>query len=301
MTIRAIGRFAALLFAASVSATTHAQLSAAASWATEVETRYNYTPDLTYVTENNVELKLDVYSRRDVQSPQPTLVFMHGGFWVAGSKDSQTLNILPWLEKGWNVVVVGYRLGGVAPAPAAVVDTFCALRWVGTNAAMYNVDTTKIVASGQSAGGHLALALGMMGDQGFDKNCPAGTTPKVAAVINWFGVTDVVDVISGPNKNATPLRWFGTMAEADAIALAKQLSPLQYVRNDLPPILTIQGDADMVVPYAHGIALDEALDKTNVRHEHLTIPGGGHGRFTAAERAKIYTTINAFLKTNNIE
>ncbi len=301
MTIRAIGRLAAVLFAVSVSATVQAQLSAAASWAAEVESRYNFAPDLTYVTENNTELKLDVYSRRDVQTPQPTLIFMHGGFWVAGSKDSQTLNILPWLEKGWNVVVVGYRLGGVAPAPAAVVDTFCALRWAGTNAAMYNIDTNKIVASGQSAGGHLALTLGMMSDQGYDKNCPAGTTPKVAAVINWFGVTDVADVIAGPNKNATPLRWFGNMAEADAVALAKQLSPMSYVRDDLPPILTIQGDADMVVPYAHGIALDTALDNTNVNHEHLTIPGGGHGRFTAAERATIYTTINAFLKTNNIE
>jgi acetyl esterase/lipase len=301
MTIRAIGRLAAVLFAVSVSATVQAQLSAAASWAAEVESRYNFAPDLTYVTENNTELKLDVYSRRDVQTPQPTLIFMHGGFWVAGSKDSQTLNILPWLEKGWNVVVVGYRLGGVAPAPAAVVDTFCALRWAGTNAAMYNIDTNKIVASGQSAGGHLALTLGMMSEQGYDKNCPAGTTPKVAAVINWFGVTDVADVIAGPNKNATPLRWFGNMAEADAVALAKQLSPMSHVRNDLPPILTIQGDADMVVPYAHGIALDTALDNTNVKHEHLTIPGGGHGRFTAAERAKIYTTINAFLKTNGIE
>ncbi len=301
MTIRAIGRLAAVLFAVSVSATVQAQLSAAASWAAEVESRYNFAPDLTYVTENNTELKLDVYSRRDVQTPQPTLIFMHGGFWVAGSKDSQTLNILPWLEKGWNVVVVGYRLGGVAPAPAAVLDTFCALRWAGTNAAMYNIDTNKIVASGQSAGGHLALTLGMMSEQGYDKNCPAGTTPKVAAVINWFGVTDVADVIAGPNKNATPLRWFGNMAEADAVALAKQLSPMSYVGDDLPPILTIQGDADMVVPYAHGIALDTALDNTNVNHEHLTIPGGGHGRFTAAERAKIYTTINAFLKTNGIE
>ena len=301
MTIRAIGRLAAVLFAVSVSATVQAQLSAAASWAAEVESRYNFAPDLTYVTENNTELKLDVYSRRDVQTPQPTLIFMHGGFWVAGSKDSQTLNILPWLEKGWNVVVVGYRLGGVAPAPAAVVDTFCALRWAGTNAAMYNIDANKIVASGQSAGGHLALTLGMMSEQGYDKNCPPGTTPKVAAVINWFGVTDVADVIAGPNKNATPLRWFGNMAEADAVALAKQLSPMSHVRNDLPPILTIQGDADMVVPYAHGIALDTALDNTNVNHEHLTIPGGGHGRFTAAERATIYTTINAFLKTNNIE
>jgi acetyl esterase/lipase len=302
MTIRTLGQLAAAMLVTGLFAVTaHAQLAPPATWAAEVETHYNYTPDVTYVTENSVELKLDIYSRRDVQTPQPTLVFMHGGFWVAGSKDSQTLAIVPWLEKGWNVVVVGYRLGAVAPAPAAVVDTFCALRFVGTNAKMYNIDTSKIVASGQSAGGHLALSLGMMGDQGYDKNCPAGTTPQVAAVINWFGVTDVVDVISGPNKNETPLRWFGSMPATEAVALAKQLSPLSHVRNDLPPILTIQGDADTVVPYAQGLALDAALANTNVQHELLTIAGGGHGRFTAAERAKIYTTINAFLTTSGIE
>lgn len=278
-----------------------AQLSPAAQWATEAETHYNYAPNTTYLSENGVQLRLDMYSRRDVTTPQPTLIFFHGGFWVAGSKDSQTLGILPWLEKGWNVAVVGYRLGGVAPAPAAVVDAFCALRWLGTNAAMYNIDPAKIVASGQSAGGHLALTLGMLDEAGFDANCPEGTTPRVAAVINWFGVTDVVDVISGPNRNETPASWFGGMNEEEAVALAKRLSPMQYVRDGLPPILSIQGDADNVVPYNHGVMLHEALAKTNTPNQFLTIPGGGHGRFTAGERATIYETINAFLQQHDIE
>jgi acetyl esterase/lipase len=306
MSIRTIGKLAAAMLSTTLLSTllinvAQAQLSVSASWAASVETRYSYTPDVVYVTENKVEMKLDIYSRRDVQTPQPTLVFMHGGFWVVGSKDSQTLNILPWLEKGWNVVVVGYRLGDVAPAPAAVVDTFCALRFVGANAAKYNIDPNKIVASGQSAGGHLALTLGMMSNESYDKGCPAGQTPKVAAVINWFGVADVGDVIDGPHKSDTALRWFGKMALPDAVTLAKQLSPLNFVRNDLPPILTIQGDADMVVPYAQGVALDAALAKTNTKHEFLTIPGGGHGRFTEQERMKIYETVNAFLKKNGIE
>jgi acetyl esterase/lipase len=278
-----------------------AQLSPSAQWAVEAETRYNYAPDTLYVTENGVELKLDVYSRRDVTTPQPTLIFFHGGFWVAGSKDSQTLNIMPWLEKGWNVVVVGYRLGAVAPAPAAAVDAFCALRWVGANAAMYNFDTSKLVASGQSAGGHLALTLGMLNEGGFDANCPAGETPRVAAVINWFGVTNVADVISGPNRNETPARWFGSMAQADAVALAQKLSPTQYVRDDLPPILTIQGDADAVVPYQHGVMLHDALARTNTKNLLLTIPGGGHGRFTANERTMIYEVINTFLEQHGLE
>jgi acetyl esterase/lipase len=278
-----------------------AQLSPSLQWAAEVEAKYNFAPDVSYQTENGTELKLDIYSRRDVTTPQPTILYFHGGFWVAGSKDTLALAVLPWLEKGWNVVGVQYRLGAVAPAPAAVVDAFCALRWIGTNAAMYNVDTSKIVASGQSAGGHLALALGMLDEAGFDANCPTGTTPKVAAVINWYGVTDVADVISGPNRNETPARWFGTMPEADAVALAQKLSPITYVRNNLPPIFSVQGDADNVVPYQHGVKLHAALAKTNTPNIFITIPGGGHGRFKANERAMIYEAINAFLKQNRIE
>lgn len=278
-----------------------AQLSPAAEWATEVETRYNVQPNVPYVTENGVEMRLDIYSRRDVDIPQPTLIFMHGGFWVAGSKDSQITALLPWLEKGWNVVNVGYRLGGVALAPAAVVDTFCALRFVGANAAMYNIDVDRIIASGQSAGGHLALALGMLDQAGFDAGCPAGATPRVAAVINWYGVTDVNDVIAGEHKAEAAARWFGDMDPAAATELAGKLSPLNYVTNDLPPILTIQGDADTVVPYAQGVALHEALKGTNVKNRLMTIPGGGHGRFTAAQRQEIYETINAFLKDAGIE
>lgn len=278
-----------------------AQLSPSALFAVEAETRYNFQPNTTYITENGVELKLDLYTRRDLTTPQPTLVFFHGGFWVAGSKDIQLTALLPWLEKGWNVVNVGYRLGGVAPAPAAAVDAFCALRWIGANAAMYNIDTTRLVASGQSAGGHLALTLGLLNEAGLDATCPAGETPRVAAVINWFGVTDVADVVSGPNFNEVPARWFAGMAEADMLALAERLSPLRYVRNGLPPVLTIQGDADPVVPYQHGVALHEALAKTDTKNLLLTIPGGGHGRFTAAERANIYEVINVFLQQNGLE
>jgi acetyl esterase/lipase len=278
-----------------------AQLSPSAQWAVEAETRYNFQPNLTYITEHGVELKLDVYSRRDVSSPQPTLVFFHGGFWVAGSKDTQLTALLPWMEKGWNVVNVGYRLGGVAPAPAAVVDAFCALRYVQANAAMFSIDTARIVAAGQSAGGHLALSTALLVDAGFDAGCPAGETPRVAAVLNWFGVTDVADVISGPNFNETPRRWFAGMDDAAALALAGQLSPLTYVRDGLPPILSIQGDADMVVPYSHGVRLHEALRLTDTPNLLLTIPGGGHGRFTANERAMIYEVINTFLKQHQIE
>ncbi|MDC0598774.1 alpha/beta hydrolase [Gammaproteobacteria bacterium] len=272
-----------------------AQLSPTAIWAVESETRYQFYPNVMYTTENGIEMQLDIYSRRDVNSPQPTLVFFHGGFWMAGSKETQLTALLPWLEMGWNVVNVEYRLGNEALAPAAVVDSFCAMRFINTEAERFNIDVNRLVTSGQSAGGHLALAMAMIpAEEGFGASCPAGEMPEVAAVINWYGVTDVTDVISGPNRSDFAAGWFGEMP--DALELAQRLSPLHNVRNGLPPILTIQGDADNVVPYQEGVDLHAALAETDVVHRLLTIPGGGHGRFSAAERRSIYETIGEFLK-----
>ena len=62
-----------------------------------------------------VDLKLDVYQKRNVNMAQPTLIYMHGGFWVAGNKEAAILSLLPWMEMG-NVVNVEYRLGAVAHA-----------------------------------------------------------------------------------------------------------------------------------------------------------------------------------------
>ena len=135
MRITPLSLFAPVLFAIGAMSPALAQLAPSAEWAAEVESRYQVSIDTPYISQGGAELAMDMYSRRDVTTPQPTLVFFHGGFWVAGSKDAQMLALLPWLEMGWNVVNVGYRLGGTAPAPAALVDAFCALRFVGTEAA----------------------------------------------------------------------------------------------------------------------------------------------------------------------
>lgn len=276
-----------------------AQLTSSAEWAAEVETRYQVNIDVPYVSQSGAQLMMDIYARRDVSTPQPTLVFFHGGFWVAGNKNTQILNLLPWLEMGWNVVNVGYRLGATAPAPAALIDSFCALRFLGTEAARFNIDVDRIVVSGQSAGGHLALSMAMIPEsEGFSAGCPEGNTPAVAAVINWFGATDVPDVIAGPNFQASAARWFDGVA--DATALATRVSPMQYVREGLPPILTIHGDADTIVPYAQGVALHRALAETSVRNQLITIPEGGHGRFTPDERILIYTAIQDFLMESGL-
>ena len=92
--------------------------------------------------------------------------------------------------------------------------------------------------------------------------------------------------------------WLGSMANRDEVA--KRVSPLTYVRAGIPPVITIQGDADPTVPYTHGIRLREALDKVGVPNQHVTIPGGKHGGFTDAEMAKAYAAILSFLEKQNL-
>ena len=101
---------------------------------------YRTTPDITYLKVGAVESKLDVHQNRSRTTPAPTIVWIHGGNWVGGSKAASLLSLLPFFEMGWNVVNVDYRLVNVAPAPAAVEDCHCALRWVVEHAADYNID-----------------------------------------------------------------------------------------------------------------------------------------------------------------
>ena len=274
---------------------------------------YRLVPNITYLRAGGSDLKLDVYQPRAATAPSPTLIYIHGGGWTNGSKESSALTFLPYLEMGWAVVNLEYRMADVTQAPAAVEDCRCALRWVYRNAEQYNFDLDKLVVTGNSAGGHLSLTTGILPESaGLDRQCPGnrrrtwstGTTSteelKVAAIINWYGPTDVVDLIHrtpGPSGSFTEA-WLGSANDREEIA--KRVSPLTYVRQGLPPILTIHGDADPIVPYDHGVRLHEALDEAGVPNELVTVPGGGHGGFTDAENVRIYTAIRDFLSTHSV-
>jgi acetyl esterase/lipase len=241
-----------------------------------------------------------MYLPRTQAQPTPTVIMIHGGGWVSGTKEIAQMHILPYLALGYAVVNVGYRLGAVALAPGAVEDVRAALRWVGRNAKQYQLDTTRLIATGHSAGGHLALMVAMLpANSEFDRvagiNDP---TPRIAAVVNWFGITDVADQIEGgANKRDYAVRWFGREQSVD---LARRVSPLSYVQKSLPPILTLHGDADPTVPYSHGVRLHEALTKAGVPNKLHTIPGGGHGGFSREETLRAYNIIQDFLKQWNL-
>ncbi|MGI8810930.1 MAG: alpha/beta fold hydrolase [Pyrinomonadaceae bacterium] len=288
--------FLLLLIVAAVQ--TFAQ-SATTPFSTDAGARYWVQPDIVYNTANNTPLKLDVWYPNASKTPTPTLVYIHGGGWVFGSKETSILEFLPFLEKGWRVVNVEYRMASNSLAPAAVEDTRCALRWVFRNAKQWNFDTSKIVLTGHSAGGHLSLITGMLpiGTR-LDNACYGDEDLKVAAIINWYGISDVGDLITGPNLKNYAIMWMGS--QANAAEIARNVSPLTYVRAGLPPIISIHGNKDDVVPYAQSVRLHKALTEAKVVNRLITIPEGGHGGFTQPEFVRAYDAIWKFLKDNKI-
>jgi acetyl esterase/lipase len=273
-----------------------------ASWTYNGVNDYRIVPNIVYSMANNYECKLDAYIRNNPGRTTPTVVYIHGGGWVVGAKESSVMGILPYLEMGLSVVNVEYRLARVSLAPAAVQDCRLALRWVFKNAKQYGFDTTKIIVTGGSAGGHLALMTGML-DPSYGFDIPTdwdytGVEPKVAAIVNWFGITDVKDLLSGPNRQEYAVNWLSNLSDKET--LAQKMSPMTYVRRGLPPIFTVHGDKDQLVPYTHAVRLHDGLIKAGVPNQLITIPGGRHGGFTKEEMTKIFTAIKQFLKTNKI-
>jgi acetyl esterase/lipase len=268
-------------------------------WAIVAANEFDVTPNIVYGRVNHTDLRLDVITVAPKSEMLPTLIFIHGGGWVGGSKEVNMLRSLPYLVRGMNVVNVEYRMASVALAPAAVEDCRCALHWVYRHAKEFGFDTTRIVVAGRSAGGHLSLMTGMLEPSaGFDKECPASERLKVAAIINFYGITDVSDLLEGPNMRDFAVEWFAGIP--NRMELARRLSPLTYVRPGLPPILTLQGDSDPTVPYQHGVRLHHALDDAGVPNQLLTIPGGGHDSWSRGENLRAQEAIFKFLEQYNI-
>jgi acetyl esterase/lipase len=193
-------------------------------------------------------------------------------------------------------------MSGTAVAPAAVEDARCALRWVYRNAKQFHLDTDRIIVTGHSAGGHLALTTGMLLDSdGLDNDCPAdpemGEPPlKVAAIVDWYGPTDLPDLLAGPNRKTYAVAWFGGSMDRDAEA--RRVSPIQYVRGGMPPVFIVHGDQDPTVPYTQSLRLHELLDGRHVTNQLYTIHGGKHGFFGAKNDIAAYRAMWDFLEAN---
>lgn len=236
------------------------------------------------------ETVLDVYSPASAGAKKrPAVIVIHGGGWVNGEKKVMIENFVePYLNKGFVVINVEYRLAKAAIAPAAVQDVLNAAEWVRKNSDKYNIDSKRLIVTGSSAGGHLSLMVGMT-----PKSAGLGPTGKIAAIVNCWGITDVEDQIEGPGERAYAVQWIPPTVP-ERRQFARKLSPMTYVRKDNPPVFTIHSDTDQTVPYEQGIALTKALMNAKVTAELYCLRGAKHG-FPPERREEIYSQVWPFL------
>ena len=270
-----------------------------------------------------IDLRVDLY-RMPSPRPTPVVIQLHGGGWIRGDRPSSFGTFRALLAAGMSVVAVQYRNAKDAPAPAAIEDVRCAMSWVKANAAKYNFDLNRVILYGASAGGHLAL-MGAYAPSAFN---PPGCTdqPKVAAVLDFYGNTNLVDALgqhgssdsvhqwlavdrplpseTAPAATATepvrraPTRW--PAPNERLLALAKELSPMTYIRPGLPPTFIVNGDHDPSVDPSQDAQLKKALDATGIPNGQDIVPGGGHGNFSPVESDKAMLLCLQFLKANGI-
>lgn len=256
---------------------------------------YSSQLNVVYTQVNGWDGKMDLYLPAKEKGPSPVMINIHGGGWNKGSKESQT-GFNSWFKKGYAVANIGYRLVQVAPAPAAIEDTRCALIYLIKNAKQLNIDVNKIVIMGGSAGGHLALMGGLLENNHiFDTNCKGVENVKVAAIIDKYGITDVNDWAYGPNitsKSAT--WWLGDKAKDKAFI--NSVSPITYVKKTSPPVFIVHGDADPTVPYQQSVALHKKLVEAGVKTKFITVEGGLHGKFPKEKNSEVNAQIMDFLK-----
>jgi acetyl esterase/lipase len=240
------------------------------------------------------ETVLDILQPKEQSTEKrPGVILIHGGGWVNGTKEQRVeYAALKYVAHGFVVANVEYRLASVAPAPAAVSDVLKAAQWFHKNAGKYRVDTNRIVVTGDSAGGHLALMVAMT-----PRSARLGPPAKIAAVVNFYGITDVADQLEGPHLQKYAVTW--VPEQEGRRELAKRVSPITYVRKGLPPILTLHGDMDKTVPYEQGANLARELKKAGADAQLITISGGGHG-FPQTTLDDQFEHIFAFLKEKRV-
>jgi len=250
--------------------------------------------DVVYTKVKEWEGRVDIYFAPKASKPTPVIINIHGGGWRSGVKETQG-GFNPFFNAGFAVANMEYRMSGQAKAPAAVEDTRCMLIYLIQNAKTLNIDPNKIIIMGGSAGGHLALMGGLLGnDHRFDTNCPGVDNIKVAAIIDKYGIMDVWDWTYGSeHKSTSPAFWLGD--KANDAAFIKSVSPISYVTKNSPPIFIVHGDADPTVPYQQSVDLYKKLQELGVKSEFITVPGGLHGKFSKDKNTEINQAMLQFI------
>jgi acetyl esterase/lipase len=246
-------------------------------------------------------LQLDLYLPAPSVKPSPVIVYFHGGGWAVGTRRRFGRAFKGWsptplarlAAAGFAVLTVDYRLTGEAIFPAQLDDAKAAIRWVRTNASEFGIDPRRVVAWGESAGGHLALLAGLTGR--------AEPGDDVCAVIAWYAPTSLSAdaepdspeaALIGPDSEPADSRGSSEVgrppAASDRAARAQAASPISHVHAGAPPVQIHHGTADTLVGIHQSIDMVAALKAAGVPVEFIAVEGSEHFWTGAPDLAAIF-------------
>ncbi len=215
--------------------------------------------------------RLDLYVQyaRDFKVRRPGVLFIHGGGFTAGDKaEYRSASVSADLARaGYVVVSCNYMLGAKDKPgvwPRNIADCRDAIRWMRANADALGLDPDRIAVAGGSAGGYLALMVGLSDDKTGPGGDPSAKhSAKVSAVIDMYGVVN----FSKHGKGVVP----GVSAADQAAYLPEN----QCDETD-PPVLVFHGTDDKIVDIEQSRSLVAALSRTKTEHDFVTIEGAPH-------------------------
>ncbi len=260
--------------------------------------------DIEYAKHNGISLKLDLYLPQEIKGDVPVIVFVHGGGWKNGSKDSGKRGA--WMvPHGFAIASISYRLTDVGQWPDQINDCYAAVRWVRKNAKKYGLNGERIGCWGTSAGAHLTALMGTRTFTGRER-----VSSRVQATADWFGPSEL---LSMPPNNVGNGRTEEDVAKSngaillgatvkDVPQLAKDASALDNVSGDDSPFLIMHGTADPGVPLSQSEKLHAALTAVGVPSIFVKLKGAKHGgpEFITPESNKIFLDFFAeHLKPSN--
>ncbi|MCA9190301.1 MAG: alpha/beta hydrolase [Planctomycetales bacterium] len=267
-------------------------------------TRYNVAQDLKNVAydDDHASQCVDVYLAHSAQ-PTPAIIYIHGGGWRGGSKNS----VPNWLKQlvrdnKATVVAVEYRFTDVAPHPAQVNDCLRAVQFVRSNAQEWHIDPDRLCVTGGSAGGHLSAYVALHDDIAKSQ----ATDPiehqssRVQCAVSFAGPTDWSLLSTIDHKHPAYRQLIGTEpgtpAEKLPASAIRDVSPITFASADDPPLMQVHGDQDDIVPIEHARRLQEKLTQLGVRTELVVIPGGNHSVAGAGDQ--VTDQARAFVEVN---
>jgi acetyl esterase/lipase len=282
------------------------------------------TPDVEYANFTGFRpLRLDIYRQAGGADarPQPLVIYVHGGGWRRG--DSRTTgaftnfpDVLASLAaRGYVVASINYRLSGEARYPAAVSDVNSAIAYLRAHAREWNIDSTRVVLWGASAGAYLAamsattcndprFAAPLSAGRMSRRQAAAATAPQgprcVQAVVAWYGLFDLGRLAGRKGKGrpiADEVQEFLGCRPGSCLDLARRASPLTNVSPRTPPMLLMAGTGDTEVPFGQTLRMAAALRAAHVRVQMHLITGANHGWIAHNAAATRRASLEALRRT----